>query len=79
MAAQRQRAERMTERQRAVYDVISRYYKAVGEPCPASIVSRRLKIQYTAARSHITALARKGWLVQDITPATPRRHFLARN
>lgn len=77
-AAPRSRVTSLTDRQRAVYDVISRYYKAVGEPCPASIVARRLKIQYTTARTHFTALARKGWLDRDITPATPRRSFLGR-
>ena len=77
-SARAQEPAALTARQVHVYLLVTRYYEAVGDGCPASHVARRLGIHPEAARSHFATLCRKGWLVSDTSPAVPRRPFLVR-
>jgi len=72
------RPAQLTERQAVVFKIVSSYYRAVGEACPAAVVARKLNIHHEAARGHFAALHRKGWLVSGFAPAIPRRSYLFR-
>lgn len=61
----------LPSRQRAVLDVIVQYYRVTLEPCPGSIVARRIGIHHSTVQEHIGALYRKGWLVTANAPAKP--------
>lgn len=68
----------LTDRQAAVLSIVAAYHDLVREPCPASLVARRLGIHHEAVRGHYAVLYRKGWLVAETSPAKPKRPFLAR-
>jgi SOS-response transcriptional repressor LexA len=53
----------LSARQRDVLAVITRFYRATGEPPSVLYVARRLTLSRGAIREHIEALHRKGWLV----------------
>lgn len=68
----------LTPRQGTIFDLVDAYYRVTREPCPATIIARRLGVSYQAVRRNgFDALYRKGWLECPGSPATPRR-FLAR-
>jgi hypothetical protein len=60
-------------RQRAVLDVVVRYYRATQEPCPAAYLARRLEIHHSSVQRHMFLLHRKGWLRAPNSPAVPTR------
>ena len=63
----------LTPREAEMLDVVVAYYRATQEPCPASIVARRVAVSYSRVRRDgFRALHRKGWLLTDSSPATPR-------
>lgn len=68
----------LTDRQAEILTFVSRYYEAVQEGCPSSLVARRLDLHHETIRRHFAELHRKGWLVTNASPATPARPFLAR-
>lgn len=72
------RREELTERQAEVLRIVVSYYRVTGEPCPSVIVAKRLRLHHETIRGHFGALYRKGFLVGDASPATPRRPFLSR-
>jgi hypothetical protein len=63
----------LTTRQRDVLDVVVRYYRAVEEPCPSTLVARRLGLHHERVRQHFQILHRKGWLRAPNAPAIPTR------
>lgn len=63
----------LTTRQRAVLDVVVRYYRAVEEPCPSTHVARRLGLHHSRVQQHFGSLYRKGWLRGPNAPAVPTR------
>ena len=69
------RVQRMAlpPRQRAALDVIVRYYRATSEPCPASLVARRMSVHKSTVQEHLSALHRKGWLRTANAPSVPTR------
>jgi len=56
-----------------VLDHIVQFYRATHEPCQASYLSRRLSIDHSTVRQHMSSLHRKGWLRGPNTPAVPVR------
>lgn len=57
--------------QRLVLEIIYRYFRGMGEPCPARHVAQQLRLHHATVQEHVAALRRKGWLL----PATARRGF----
>lgn len=68
----------LTGRQAEVLSVIERVYDATGEAVSASYLSRRLEVHHEAIRGHLAALYRKGRILAESSPATPRRGWLTR-
>lgn len=59
-------------RQAEVLAFVERYYDAVGEGCPASVVARKLnKHPETIRDYYFPVLHRKGWLKGGSSPAVP--------
>jgi DNA-binding IclR family transcriptional regulator len=63
----------LTTRQTDVYDVIARYNRVTGEPCPASYLARRFELHHTTVQDYIGTLYRKGWLHAPNSPAQARK------
>jgi SOS-response transcriptional repressor LexA len=59
----------LTGRQKAIVEVIRRYYRATGEPCPASSIARQLGLHHSTVQEHLVALHRKGLLRGPNPPA----------
>jgi DNA-binding MarR family transcriptional regulator len=57
-----------TEKQRAVYALAVRYYRATGEPCSMSYLARQLHKHPSTIRAHVRALAKKGWVTAVSPP-----------
>lgn len=68
----------LTNRQTAVLSEIVRYYEATGEPAGVNYLARRLVLHHETIREHLASLYRKGWLLSETSPATPRTPFLSR-
>lgn len=62
----------LTTQQRRTLETIRAYWEATGEPCPGSLLSRRLKLNRSTVMKHVAALHRKGWLRSSSAPAYPR-------
>jgi DNA-binding IclR family transcriptional regulator len=57
-------------RQRRVLEVIQAYHEATGgQPCPSTVIARRLRVDVSTIRDHLAALHRKGWLRAPGAPA----------
>lgn len=56
-------------RQRVVLETIRQFCDATGEPCPATYLSRRLRVHHSTIQEHLSALHRKGWLRGPNAPA----------
>lgn len=63
----------LPSKQRAVLDIIIRYYRATGEACPAAHIARRIDRHHSTIQEHLSALYTKGWLLTPNAPATPQR------
>lgn len=61
----------LTGRQRAVLDFVRAYCRATGEPCPATIIARRMALHHSTVQEHLYALHRKGFLRAPNAPAVP--------
>ena len=57
--------------QRVVLDIIVRYYRTTGEPCPTAYIARRIERSRATVQEHLVALHTKGWLVTANAPSTP--------
>lgn len=57
--------------QAQVLAFVQAYYAVLHEPCPASVVARRLDRNPDTIREHFATLHRKGWLVGESSPAMP--------
>ena len=67
------RGRPLTDRQTTVLEEIARYSKATGEPCRVSYLARHLDMPRETIRVHVTALARKGWLLSGKSPLALKR------
>ena len=57
-------------RQRRVLEVIQAYDAATGgQPCPSTVIARRMRLTVPTVRDHLAALHRKGWLRSPGSPA----------
>lgn len=57
-------------RQRRVLEVIQAYDAATGgQPCPSTVIARRMRLAVPTVRDHLAALHRKGWLRAPGSPA----------
>lgn len=65
--------EGLTDRQATIIATVDRYYRATGEPCPASYLARRLSLHHSTVQEHLVRLYRKGWLRAPNAPAVPAR------
>lgn len=59
----------LTGRQKAIVEMIRRYFRATGEPCPASFLARQLGLHHSTVQGHLVALHRKGLLRGPNPPA----------
>jgi DNA-binding MarR family transcriptional regulator len=48
--------------QRRIVEIVEAFERASGEPCPARLLARRLKLHHSTVQDHLSALERKGWL-----------------
>jgi len=71
MDAPRVPVHQLTTAQRRVLEWIDRYVDMLDEPCPASVVARRMGLHRSTVEQHIAALHRKGWLVTSTSPTKP--------
>jgi hypothetical protein len=63
----------LTPRQAEVLNAVLDYYRFMGRSCPASYIAERFSLRYhEAARGHLSALWRKGWLDNETSPVRPR-------
>lgn len=62
----------LAPRQAEVLNAILDYYTFLHQACPVSYVAARLQIHHESARKHYAVLFRKGWLLGETSPATPR-------
>jgi Mn-dependent DtxR family transcriptional regulator len=59
--------------QRRVLEVIQAYDHATEQPCPATVIARRLRVHHSTIQKHLIALHRKGWLRSPGAPAWLQR------
>lgn len=64
----------LTTKQRTLLEFIRAYHETTGEPCPGSMLARRLSVHHSTIQEHLSALWRKGWLLTPNAPATPRQN-----
>jgi predicted ArsR family transcriptional regulator len=64
--------QHLPTKQRRVLEFIDQYMWLVEGPCPVAEVARKLGISRMAAREHIVALHRKGWLDGTSSPVRLR-------
>lgn len=62
----------LPERQRAVLNLVRRYFLATGEACPASYIARKLDLHHSTVQEHLNVLYHKGLLLTPNAPARPR-------
>lgn len=61
----------LPSQQRAVLDIVVRYFRATGEPCPSTFIARKMNRDASTVREHLAALYAKGWMVTANAPAKP--------
>ena len=55
--------------QRRVLELIEAYGVATEQPCPSTVIARRLRLHHSTVQKHLIALHRKGWLRSPGSPA----------
>ena len=63
--------------QARVLAFVEEYYSLTKEGCPAQLAGRRFERSTNTIRSHFEALHRKGWLITDASPATPKKRDIS--
>ena len=66
----------LTDRQVDVLKLVDLYHSTLGEGCTSTFVAKKLSLHHQTVREHFAALYRKGWLISETCPATPRQHWL---
>ncbi len=66
-----QTPELLTDRQRAVLQVIADYYTHTGEPCSVRYIARRLHVSHQRVHQHLTILRDRKWLEGTRPVRTP--------
>jgi hypothetical protein len=62
----------LTELQAQYLSVIAQMHAITGSGCQIGFLARHFAVHYETARETVGALARKGWLEDDVTPVKPR-------
>lgn len=52
----------LTIRQHQIYVAFTEYFKTNGEACTMSQVARRVRLNRTTVRQHLSAIRAKGWI-----------------
>lgn len=54
----------LTVRQHQVLTTVTEYFRVNGEPCTATFVARRLRLDPKTVKQHMAALKNKGWTAE---------------
>ena len=65
----------LTTRQRMIVEAIDSFARVTLEPCSASYLARRLRLNRSTITEHFVALHRKGWLKSPGSPASLTRRI----